>query len=305
MHKLSALFVLLALSMVSSLSEDDEPDRKIRRGGGGRLGAEFLAQLDRAHIRALRFPDDWALVDTITGSREASQQLIFRLNRAGHLKQVKRGAYAVRPRSRALTLSALDLVGALDREAHLVTAGRALAVNGLSDQSFRTIVVLSPVQQRGWEWQGEKVVYAMQPAERIWGGREMKRAIAPTWIARPERAIIDSLAHPKWGVSLSQVVEAIQLARNDPGFAERIAQAAARYGNAAVARRLGFILSTLAGDAVAAPFRALIGTSRALTLLDPSGPQSGNTHPEWRLRENVPFDLIAGGSSGDRPPETS
>jgi predicted transcriptional regulator of viral defense system len=299
MHTLYALIVLLALSMVSSLAiEDDEQDLKVRRrGGGGRLGAEFLAQLDRGHIRALRFPDDWALVDAITGSREASQQLIFRLNRAGHLKQIKRGAYAVRPRSRALTLSALDLVGALERERHLVTAGRALALNGLSDQSFRTIVVLSPIQQRGWEWQGEKVVYAVQPADRIWGGRQMKRAIAPTWIARPERAIIDSLAHPKWGVSLSQVVEAIRMALNHPGFPERIAQSAARYGNAAVARRLGFIFSRLAGDAVAAPFRALIGTSRALTLLDPSGPQSGDTHPEWRLRENVPFDLIAGGSS--------
>jgi predicted transcriptional regulator of viral defense system len=179
-----------------------------------------------------------------------------------------------------------------------VTAGAALAHHGLSDQSYRTIVVLSPTQQRGWEWQGERVVYALQPGQRIWGGRPLKPADAPTLIARPERAILDSLAHPKWGVSLGQVIEALQKALEDPRFPERLAQAAARYGNAAVARRLGFILSRLADDNTAAPFRALIGTSRALTPLEPSGPPGGKRHSEWRLRENVPFELVAGGRNG-------
>lgn len=257
-----------------------------------------MAQLDRGHIKALRFPDDWSLVDGITGSRAASQQLIFRLNRSGLLRQVKRGAYAVRPRSRALAISALDLVGALERERHLVTAGRALAFAELSDQSFRTIIVLSPVQQRGWEWQGERVKYVLQAHDRIWGGRPVRPATAPTWIARPERAILDSLAHPKWGVSLSQVIEAVEKGLAEPRFAERLAQAAARFGNATVSRRLGFILSRTAGETAAAPFRALIGTSRSIALLDPTGPRSGRSHPDWRLRENVPFELIAHRSNG-------
>jgi len=267
-------------------------------GGGGRLGAELLAQLDRRHMRALRFPEDWSLVDRITGSRSASQQLIFRLNRSGLLRQVKRGAYAVRPRSRTLAVSALDLIGPLERDRHLVTAGRALAFAGLSDQSFRTIIVLSPIQQRGWEWQGERVRYVVQAPDRIWGGRPLRPADAPTWIARPERAILDSLAHPKWGVSLSQIVEATTKGLADDKFPSRLAQSAARFGNAAVSRRLGFILAQTAGEAAAAPFRALIGTSRSLTLLDATGPPIGITHPEWRLRENVPFELIARGSNG-------
>lgn len=279
----------------------DEPtaaDHRAHQTGGGRLGAELLAQLDRQHMRALRFPGDWEIVDAVTGSRAASQQLIFRLNRAGLLRKVKRGAYAVRPRSRALAMSALDLVGALERDVHLVTAGAALALDGLSDQSFRTIFVLSPVQQRGWDWQGERVVYVHQPAEKLWGGRIMKPANSPTWVARPERAILDSLAHPHWGVTLSQTVEALARALDDPRFSERLAQTAARYGNSAVSRRLGFLLSRLTDPVTSSPFRALIGTSRALTLLDPSGPPNGPTHPDWRLRENVPFELLARGRNG-------
>jgi predicted transcriptional regulator of viral defense system len=216
---------------------------------------------------------------------------------------VRRGAYVVRPRSRALAITALELVGALERDGHLVTAGAALAFHRLSDQSFRTIIVLTPAQQRGWVWQGERVVYVQTRRDRIWGERVMRPAAWPTWIARPERAILDALAHPKWGVSLSQVVEAVgnglrETRQSDTRFSERLAQAAARYGNAAVSRRLGFIVSELAGDAAAAPLRGLIGTSRTMTLLDPSGRAQGPTHTDWRLRENVPFDLLSSTQHG-------
>ena len=266
--------------------------------GGGRLGSELLTQLDRRHLKVLRLPDDWTVVDEITGSRSASQQLIFRLHKSGLLRQIKRGAYAVRPRSRALAVSALELVGAVERDRrHLVTVGQALALEGLSDQSFRAIVVLSPYHQRGWEWQGERVDYVYQPAERIWGGRHLKVASDPTWVARPERAILDSLAHPGWGVSMSQAVEALIKAVDEPRFVDRLAQSAARYGNAAVSRRLGFILSRIAGETTALPFRSLIGTSRAPTLLDPTAPSKrGKTYSEWRVRENVPVELITGGT---------
>jgi predicted transcriptional regulator of viral defense system len=47
------------------------------------------------------------------------------------------------------------------------------------------------------------------------------------------------------------------------------------------------------GPLEAAPFRALLGTSRSPTLLDPKGPRKGPVHPEWRVRENVPFEVLA------------
>jgi len=233
------------------------------------------------------------LVDQITGSRVSSQALVFRLGQKGLLRQIKRGAYAVRPRSGTLVLSALDLVGPVGPDLHLLTAGRALAMHGLSDQAFRSLVVLVPVAQRGWEWQGERVKYVVQPPRRIWGGREVRAARTPTIVARPERAILDSLSHPAWGVSLGQVVRALTLSTRDPAFIERLAEATVRYDNAAAARRLGFIVSRLASTSAAAPFRVLRGGSRAATPLVPGGPQGGPISAEWRIRENVPFALLA------------
>jgi predicted transcriptional regulator of viral defense system len=188
-------------------------------------------------------------------------------------------------------------VGPLSPERHLVTAGRALAWHGLSDQAFRQLIVLTPKLQREWQWQGETVRYVLQPEEKIWGGREIGPARSPTLIARPERAILDSLTHPSWGVSLHQIVEAIRIGLSrDQKFAERLAQATARYDNAFAARRLGFIVSRLAGNDAAASFRGLIGTSRAITPLESGGQRKGPVHAEWRLRENVPFELLAAGS---------
>ena len=267
-------------------------------GRRSRLGEELLARLDRKHVRVLRLPDDWPLVDEVAGDRTASQSLVFRLHQKGTLRQIKRGAYAVRPRSRTLSLSALDLIGPIGPDTHLVTGGAALARHGLSDQSFRTVVVLVPTPQRGWEWQGEKVKYVVQPSDRIWGGAPLRMDRAPTVVARRERAIIDSLAHPAWGVSLPQVVEALQRALVEPRFAETLALAAARYDNAFLSRRLGFLVSRIAPGPAAAPFRSLIGTSRAVAALDARGPQTGEIHSAWRLRENVPFDLLAAGGNG-------
>lgn len=262
------------------------------------LGDELLARLDRKHVRVLRLPGDWPLIDEVTGDRAGSQSLIVRLHQKGTLRKIKRGAYAVRPRSRTLSLSAVDLIGPIGPETHLVTGGAALARHGLSDQSFRAIVVLVPTPQRGWEWQGEKAKYIVQPAERIWGGAQLRMDRTPTIVARRERAIIDSLAHPAWGVSLPQVVEALQRALVEPRFAETLALTAARYDNAFLSRRLGFLVSRIAGESAAAPFRSLIGTSRAVAALDARGSQTGEIHSAWRLRENVPFDLLAAGGNG-------
>ena len=272
------------------------PDADSRRRS--RLGEELLARLDRKHVRVLRLPDDWPLVDDVTGDRAASQSLVFRLHQKGALRQIKRGAYAVRPRSRALALSALDLIGPVGPDTHLVTGGAALARHGLSDQSFRTVIVLVPAPQRGWEWQGERVKYVVQPVDRIWGGTQLRVDRTPTTVARRERAILDSLAHPAWGFSLGQVVEALQRALDEPRFAETLALAAARYDNAFLSRRLGFLVSRLSGPTVAAPFRSLIGTSRAVAALEMRGPRTGLVHSEWRLRENVPFELLAAGGNG-------
>ena len=104
----------------------------------------------------------------------------------------------------------------------------------------------------------------------------------------PSRAIADCLAHPGWGVTLPQVVEAldIMLAR-EPGFADRLAGEAVAYDSHAVARRLGFLVAHLAGDEAARPFLALRGNSKAATPLRAGANGVGPVDHRWNVRENV------------------
>jgi predicted transcriptional regulator of viral defense system len=250
-------------------------------------------QLARAATLAGRWPvvtdDDLTVLDELTGGRQASFAVMRELAQARQLERVRRGAYVMRNETGVLRIDLLELIAALAPRPYLITAGRALAAHDLSDQHFRTAVVLVSSLRRDFEWRGDHVHFVQTEPGRIWGAH---RRSGPQ-VASPERAILDSFAHRRWGVTLSQSVEALDLAlARWPRFAEDLATATARYRNAAVARRLGFLVAYIAGEDTAAPFRALLGSSKAATLLDPASGNSGLVDTHWRARVNVDLDAL-------------
>jgi predicted transcriptional regulator of viral defense system len=240
----------------------------------------------------LRVPEDLPLVGELVDDRVKALALISRLARTGWLRRVRRGTYVVRSRSASVDVSAIELIGELSPTQHMVTAGRALAIHGLSDQSFRRTIVLTSTAVRNWEWLGESVQYAVVRAADIWGGRPIVRSRRPTVIASPERAILDSFAHPLWGVSHSQAVRALRAAVLRPRFAERLARAAAKYRSDATARRIGFLTERFGGPTMAAPFLALRGSGHSITPLRLGAPGSGPIDSKWLVRVNVDMDLL-------------
>lgn len=260
----------------------------------GPNSSAIVDALHRAGRRVILLPQDWSLIDAVTGERQRSRVAVHRLSRAGWLRPIRRGAYAVRAANGSIRISALELVGALTGGPHLLTAGQALAIQRLSDQAFRELVVVVPYDQASWSWLGVRVRYVRMPESEIWGGREESFSDLRTTIASPERAILDSLGHPRWGVSISQVVEAIDRAsRRDPAFIDQFALATARYGNATLARRLGFLVERLQGPDAARAFRALRGSTHASADLLAQAPRAGaELDSRWRVSENVPFELL-------------
>jgi predicted transcriptional regulator of viral defense system len=254
---------------------------------------EAAVRLARQANLAGRWPvildEDLAGVDEVTGSRQATFGVLRDLTRSRQLEHVRRGAYVMRDETGVLDVDLPRLIDALTPQPYLITAGRALAWHGLSDQHFRKVVVLTPTSRRGFDWRGDHVHYAVTDPPRIWGAH---RSRGPR-IATQERALLDSLAYRGWGVTLSQNVEALDIALSSrPQFAESLAAAAARYGNAAGARRLGFLVERVAGEAAAAPFRSLLGSSKAATLLDQTRPATGPIDGRWRIRVNADVDAL-------------
>jgi predicted transcriptional regulator of viral defense system len=260
--------------------------------GVSQLAAQLLARLDRAGQQTIVLPRDSASIDQITGDRAKSLNLLSRMAESGSLRRVRKGAYVVRSRAGTLGVTALQLVGELSPARHMLTAGRALALHSLSDQVHRRMIVQVSRQTSDWAWMGDKVQYAKVLPKSIWGGAPLSQGPPETIVASPPRAILDSLAQPSWGVSLFEVVKALRAALVSARFPDLLASTAARYDNASVSRRLGFLVERLAGPHESDPFLAIRGSSHAIVLLRPGYNVDGPVDPKWGVRQNIDLDLL-------------
>lgn len=229
---------------------------------------------------------DLPILDELTGSRSRSHDVIADLITAGRLRQVRRGAYVLVDAAGVVSVDILEIIAALTPRPYLVTAGRALQFHGLSDQHFRRIQVLVRTQLRPWSWRGNTVRYSR--VTHKFRGTSTRTRKTRAAIATPERAIADSLEHPAWGVTISQVAEALDtMLGRDPVSADRLAAVTADQFGFALARRLGFLVSTLADEDHARGFLPLRGRSKAVTLLVAGGPSEGPIDRTWNVRVNA------------------
>jgi predicted transcriptional regulator of viral defense system len=235
---------------------------------------------------------DLESLDELTGERQRSHAMVDRLERAGRVRRVRRGTYALVGQDGTVRVGLLDLIGAITPKPYLITAGRALEFHDLTDQHFRQVIVMTATQLRAWSWRGEEVRY-VRVREDLARSTSTRTRRTNARIALPERAILDALGHPGWGVTLPQAVHAMELAfRRQEDFADRLATTAARLGNAALARRTGFLVSRLSGPDAARPFRPLLGRSKAVTPLRPGGPAHGPVDSSWLVRDNIGLERL-------------
>jgi predicted transcriptional regulator of viral defense system len=257
----------------------------------GQQAEAVFTTLYRASVLAKRpgivvLDADLPALDERFGSRARSRALIARLEKAGRLQPVRRGAYTMVDAGGNTRVGVLDLVAALTPKPYTVTAGAALQFHGLTDQHFRLLVVLVNTQLRPWSYRGQTIRYARTSRKLAGVGTRSRRTTAV--IANPARAVADSLDHPAWGVTLPQVAEATdQLLNRDPAFADTLAaEIADNYGHA-LARRFGYLITTFAGADAARPFLLLRGSSKAATKLSARGPERGPVDTTWGIRVNV------------------
>jgi predicted transcriptional regulator of viral defense system len=234
--------------------------------------------------------------DRITGSRERTKQAIERLTKDRRAVRVRRDLLALADSTGLMSATLHELVDVIAPHPYLITGGRALVYHGLTDQHFFELVALVPVPAAGFSWRREQVRYLTTAHERIWGGRPA-RALGEhrprPLFASVERAVVDAIDHPRYGVSMTQAVQALRDAlRRDKRLAGRLVRATDRYGSAATARRVGFLVDRVAGPAAAAPFARMIGASRTPVLLRASTTDDGPVDLDWHVRVNVDLELI-------------
>jgi len=182
----------------------------------------------------------------------------------------------------------VDLVGTIAGRPYLITAGRALEHHDLTDQHFFGVIVLTADRVESLAYRGQTAKFLYTDPRRIWGAEQ---GTGPNY-AMPERAIVDVLNHPHYGVSLTQALDALLLAvSRDPAFTDRLLDTVIRYDSPAAARRVGLVVERFLGTEAASPYRALIGENRAPVLMRPRGNPDGKLDAPWRVVVNAVLEL--------------
>lgn len=250
------------------------------------------AEADR---RGISIPSvDLDAVARQTGDRAAAAQAVTRLIRAKRVMRVRRDLLVLPDATGLLGVELGDLVGAVAGEPYLITAGAALEQADLTDQHFFGFAVLVPSDITELHYRGQTATFFKTDPTNIWGWQPDTR---PRY-ALGERAVLDAMNHPRYGVSLALAVDALRRAvARDSEFLDRLHAAVLRYGAGAQghssrssARRVGLIVERLFGADAAAPYRSLVGDNRAPILLRPGGSPDGPIDTTWRIVVNATIE---------------
>lgn len=255
-----------------------------------------LRELHRAALDAGRpgvsIPSvDLDVVAQGTLDRQVAVHALDRLVQAQRAVRVRRDLVVLPDAAGLLKVDLADLVGVVAPEPHVITGGRALEHAGLTDQHFFGLVVLVPSDVAPLAWRGQRATFFTADPTNIWGSDPDSQ---PRY-ALPERALVDALNHPRFGVSITQALDALLRAEaRDPSFLERLHTTVSRYGSGSrghgsrsAARRVGLVVERLFGADAAAPYRDLIGENRAPVLLRTGGSADGPVDRTWRVKVNA------------------
>ena len=260
--------------------------QNITRDSLGRKEARFLAKIG---TRATFSIDDARQVLGHTAD-DPTRQFLETLQRKGWIQRVRRGRFAVIPLSSGEErtpqlhefLVAMELVSPA-----AIAYWSAMNHHGMTDQIPQTVFVATnhrvrrpPKEALGMRFK----IVALRPA-KFFGLVQDWLDEQPFWITSKEKTIIDGLDLPKYVGGVGEVATALTRAWDELDE-PKLRDYAAKLGNSAVAKRLGYLMESLGlGDPET--LRNTLKISPGFSPLDPTLPRRGKHNRRWQLLVNV------------------
>ena len=163
----------------------------------------------------------------------------------------------------------------------------ALNHHGMTEQLPRTVFIATnhlvrypPKDVLGFSYK----IISLRP-HRYFGIEKDWVDDGPFFITDREKTIVDGLDLPEYVGGVGQIAQALRRAWKDLDR-RKLFRYAVKMGNMAVAKRLGFLMETLAlGDVE--PLRERVELSKGYSALDPLLPRKGRHDKRWGLLVNV------------------
>ena len=222
--------------------------------------------------------------------KDLSPQFLDRLERKGWLRRIKRGRFAMIPLSsgEARTPHLHEFVIAMELVSPAAIAyWSALNHHGMTEQIPRTVFVATNhhVQLSTKEALGVTFKIISVSPEKFFGMVKDWINEQPFSITDKEKTIIDGLDLPKYVGGVGEIAKALKQAWEELDET-KLREYAAKIGNSAVGKRLGYLMEALGlGDPEA--LRRAIPLAPGFSPLDPTLPKKGKHNRRWGLLVNV------------------
>lgn len=224
--------------------------------------------------------------------------LLHRLQRAGWVRRIRRGAYALAPGLPGVPDAHPFAVGMALVEPSAISGWAALSHHGLTEQVPRVITLTTPKRvvtpaMRGavraapstWEAAGQRFEIVTVIPAHFFGDEEVWIGDVRVRMFDRERALLDCFAAPRRFGGLAEGLGVLEEHLGDLDVTRLVAYAG-RYGTAAVAKRVGYALERagVAPEPIE-PLHALSMTG--YRPLDPTRALMGARNARWQLVENM------------------
>ena len=224
------------------------------------------------------------------GHDQGVRQFLDRLQKKGWIRRIKGGRFAVVPLSsgdsRNVQLHEFVVAMMLVQPAAIAYLS-AMNHHGLTEQLPRTVFIATDhrIARRSVETLGLSFKVVCLSKKKYFGLAKEWIDEQPVSITDREKTIIDCLDLPENGGGVGLVATALKQSW-DQLDETKLHDYARRIGNSAVAKRLGFLMETLAlGDAEALLPVATGGSG--YSRLDPTLPATGKHNRRWGLLINA------------------
>ena len=260
--------------------------QNITRGQLGKMEAAFLAKAGTRPTFSLAFARQ-ALGHT---KDDPTSQFLERLQSKGWIRRIRRGRFAVIPLSSGEDRSPQlhEFIVAMELVSPAVIAyWSALNHHGMTEQLPRTVFVATdhPVRRQPRDVLGVTYRIISLKPEKVFGVVKDWIDETPFTVTDREKTIIDGLDLPQHVGGVSEIAKALKSFWKDLNE-EKLRNYAARVGNSAVAKRLGFIMERLGlGDCEA--LRTAMPLASGFSSLDPTMPKRGKYNRRWGLLANM------------------
>jgi len=184
----------------------------------------------------------------------------------------------------------LSIVNELVSGDYYVAYRSAAYLQGLARQAPFVTTIAIPIRKRPVDIGRGKLQFVTVKRDRfVWGIDQMKYRNISIEISDLHRTILDCLERPDLCGGITEVVQVISAAVENPQFDQTVlASHAKMFGNKAVVQRLGFILERMRKKKAARALLLLEKIKSNFTYpLDPYLDKKGKLSEKWQIIDNV------------------